>query len=393
MFGRTVPDAVLHPYRDLVKPGVRFVQTTIRSIDPGGRRVETDAGSFDADVLVVALGADLDPSATPGLVEAGHEFYTVPGAFALRDTLAGVRRRPGGDRSDVDAVQVPAGAERDGVAHARLPHRAGPAGRFGDLPRHAAPRSHPALAGRIGGAPRRLRRARHPLVSRPGGAPTRSCPQRRPVRRRRRDAVRPVPRRAGAPGSRGGCRLGPVCRRMDPGEPAHAGDGLPRRLRRRRCHQRRHTQSGRVRRGPGGGGGLRHHRPAGGAGSVRPVRRAGPVLPGVRPRPGGGGRGDVHGRAATDRHIRTAVQRAGRPEGGLRLEPDPTLVRDDDLRLSGPLRPGVGSHSLSRRTGGRRRTRCASGGWDRPSPPSRRTAANGHRMPPRRGHVRQTGSG
>lgn len=87
MFGRTTPQAVRHPYRDLVKPGVRFVQTTIRSIDPVQRRVETDAGAFDADVMVVALGAGLDPSATPGLAEAGHEFYTVDGAFAARDVL------------------------------------------------------------------------------------------------------------------------------------------------------------------------------------------------------------------------------------------------------------------------------------------------------------------
>ena len=29
--------------------------------------------------MVVALGADLHPAATPGLVEAGHEFYTVAG--------------------------------------------------------------------------------------------------------------------------------------------------------------------------------------------------------------------------------------------------------------------------------------------------------------------------
>jgi sulfide:quinone oxidoreductase len=87
MFGRTMPQAVQHPYRDLVKPGVRFVQTAIRSIDPVRRRVETDAGAFDADVMVVALGADLDPSATPGLAEAGHEFYTVGGAFAARDVL------------------------------------------------------------------------------------------------------------------------------------------------------------------------------------------------------------------------------------------------------------------------------------------------------------------
>ncbi|MFI5955951.1 NAD(P)/FAD-dependent oxidoreductase [Cryptosporangium sp. NPDC051539] len=87
MFGRTTAEAVRHSYRDLTKPGVRFVRTTIRAIDPVHRRVSTDAGTFDGDVLVVALGADLDPGATPGLVEAGHEFYTVPGAFAIRDVL------------------------------------------------------------------------------------------------------------------------------------------------------------------------------------------------------------------------------------------------------------------------------------------------------------------
>jgi sulfide:quinone oxidoreductase len=87
MFGRTGADAVRHHYRDVLKPGVTFVRTTIRSIDARLRSVETDAGRFDGDVLVIALGADLDPSATPGLVEAGHEFYTVAGAFAARDVL------------------------------------------------------------------------------------------------------------------------------------------------------------------------------------------------------------------------------------------------------------------------------------------------------------------
>jgi len=57
MFGRQLPDAVRHPYRDVLKPGVRFVQTTVRSIDPVARRTVTDAGTFDADILVVALGA------------------------------------------------------------------------------------------------------------------------------------------------------------------------------------------------------------------------------------------------------------------------------------------------------------------------------------------------
>jgi sulfide:quinone oxidoreductase len=103
MFGRTTPEAVRHSYRDLVKPGVRFVQTTIRSIDPAQRRVETDAGPFEADVMVVALGADLDPAATPGLVEAGREFYTTDGAFASHDVL----RSFGGGRIVVGVTSTP----------------------------------------------------------------------------------------------------------------------------------------------------------------------------------------------------------------------------------------------------------------------------------------------
>jgi sulfide:quinone oxidoreductase len=87
MFGRTTAPAVQHSYRDVLKPGVRFVQTEIRAIDPQARRVETDAGAFEGDVLVVALGADLHPDATPGLVEAGHEFYTLAGSFGLREVL------------------------------------------------------------------------------------------------------------------------------------------------------------------------------------------------------------------------------------------------------------------------------------------------------------------
>ena len=87
MFGHTEADAVLHRYVDIAKPGVRFLQSRIGAIDPEQRTVTTDAGVLEADVLVVALGATIDAAATPGLVDAGHEFYTESGAFALRQTL------------------------------------------------------------------------------------------------------------------------------------------------------------------------------------------------------------------------------------------------------------------------------------------------------------------
>ena len=88
MFGRTTADAVRHSYADVVKPGVTFVQAENTENDPAAKRVQTSAGTFEGDILVVALGADLHPDQTPGLVEGGHEFYTVAGAFAAADVLA-----------------------------------------------------------------------------------------------------------------------------------------------------------------------------------------------------------------------------------------------------------------------------------------------------------------
>ncbi|MFF5292137.1 NAD(P)/FAD-dependent oxidoreductase [Paractinoplanes globisporus] len=87
MFGRRRPEQVLHRYAAMVSPSVRFINAAVTSIDPAARHVETTRGPFDADILVVALGADLHPEATPGLVEGGNEFYTVAGAVRARDVL------------------------------------------------------------------------------------------------------------------------------------------------------------------------------------------------------------------------------------------------------------------------------------------------------------------
>ena len=89
MFGLRTPDEVRLPYANIAIPGVDFRQERIVSIDPHAKRVVTDSGAYDADVLVVALGADLDPSATPGLQEVGHEFYSHENAALLRDVIAG----------------------------------------------------------------------------------------------------------------------------------------------------------------------------------------------------------------------------------------------------------------------------------------------------------------
>jgi sulfide:quinone oxidoreductase len=87
LFGRTSPAAVRIAYRDIAKPGVRIVKETITAIDPEHRRVSTDGGEYEADALVVALGADYDMDATPGLAEGGNEFYSVAGAERLAELL------------------------------------------------------------------------------------------------------------------------------------------------------------------------------------------------------------------------------------------------------------------------------------------------------------------
>jgi sulfide:quinone oxidoreductase len=88
MFGRETSEAVRLPYRNFVKPGVRFVQETITAIDPSARRVVSTGGTHEADFLVVALGADFDLAATPGLAEDGNEFYSVAGASRAREVLS-----------------------------------------------------------------------------------------------------------------------------------------------------------------------------------------------------------------------------------------------------------------------------------------------------------------
>ena len=86
MFRGENPAYVSLPYDEFVKPGVRLRQETILAIDPNARRVTTNAGTYEGDVLVIALGSDYDVDATPGLRDS-HEFYTLAGAARLAEII------------------------------------------------------------------------------------------------------------------------------------------------------------------------------------------------------------------------------------------------------------------------------------------------------------------
>jgi sulfide:quinone oxidoreductase len=87
LFGRATFDEVRIPYRTIADPAIRFRKENIVSIDPATRRVVTDRGTYDPDILVVALGADYDLDATPGLSEGGNEFYSPEGVERLRRSI------------------------------------------------------------------------------------------------------------------------------------------------------------------------------------------------------------------------------------------------------------------------------------------------------------------
>jgi sulfide:quinone oxidoreductase len=87
LFGKSDAAAVRLNYRELAKPGVEFRQERITAIDPAARHVTTDQGSYDADILVVALGAEYDIAATPGFAEGGLEYYSIAGTERMRNAL------------------------------------------------------------------------------------------------------------------------------------------------------------------------------------------------------------------------------------------------------------------------------------------------------------------
>jgi sulfide:quinone oxidoreductase len=87
LLGRKARADILLHYRDISKAGVAFRRERVASIDAETRRVTTDVSSYDADVLVVALGAGYDLAATPGFEEGGLEYYSIAGAERMRDVL------------------------------------------------------------------------------------------------------------------------------------------------------------------------------------------------------------------------------------------------------------------------------------------------------------------
>lgn len=87
MVGRRRRNQIERPLRELLASGVELVEAEVSSIDGATRRVETSAGVFTGDALVVALGAEPDHDAVPGYREAAFDFFSPEGAAACAQAL------------------------------------------------------------------------------------------------------------------------------------------------------------------------------------------------------------------------------------------------------------------------------------------------------------------
>ena len=91
MVGQRRAEAIRRPLTKLERKGIEVRRGAIERIDPAQRLVTIDGESIAADYLVIALGAELNPDAIPGLAAAGHNFYTLAGAEAMWDALQPLR--------------------------------------------------------------------------------------------------------------------------------------------------------------------------------------------------------------------------------------------------------------------------------------------------------------
>ena len=87
MLGQRSPEEFARDRSGLSQRGVQVLQDEVVRIEPASGLVEASQGSFRPDFIVIALGANLNMAAIPGLDRAAHTFYTLEGAARLRQVL------------------------------------------------------------------------------------------------------------------------------------------------------------------------------------------------------------------------------------------------------------------------------------------------------------------
>ena len=123
--GDRAPDEIRRPLRQLARKGVEVRIGSVDRIDTASRVVRVGGEEIAADAIIVALGAELAPETISGLVESGHNLYTLSGASAFATALSGFTAGRIVVLTAAPAYKCPAASVRSG--HADRARRSGTA--------------------------------------------------------------------------------------------------------------------------------------------------------------------------------------------------------------------------------------------------------------------------
>lgn len=86
-FGIYKPEDIVRSRSEFIPKGVNLIIDEIVAIDTDNQRVDTTAGSYEYDKIIVCTGVSLAPEEIPGLMEGWQktvfDFYTLEGAVNL----------------------------------------------------------------------------------------------------------------------------------------------------------------------------------------------------------------------------------------------------------------------------------------------------------------------
>jgi len=94
-FGIYRPEDIVRSRSEFMSKGIDFVVDEIVAVDTDRKTVETTAGRYDYDKIIVSTGVDIAPEEVPGMMEGWQktifDFYTLAGAINLEKALRSFR--------------------------------------------------------------------------------------------------------------------------------------------------------------------------------------------------------------------------------------------------------------------------------------------------------------
>lgn len=94
-FGVYKADEIVRSRSEFISKGINFVVDEVVAVDVDKQVVETTAGSYDYDKIIVSTGVEMAPEEVPGMMDGWQtkifDFYTLDGAVNLEKALRNFR--------------------------------------------------------------------------------------------------------------------------------------------------------------------------------------------------------------------------------------------------------------------------------------------------------------